>query len=215
MRDFREPWTILDSRRKRPAAAPQPNRLSNRAAEAAGCSTAAVSAASSAVLGRGLRAVCPQGGHDQFVPVDAAEERRSSRDTFWNEAGCRVGAPGTQVLRKEAELETVRLRIPEDLFDDGSQQCSADTAAGRRDGNTLQQRDAFGRGPIPQNGEAGRLVAEQPEEMGVASVTERRKVLLLILAADDGVIAFQAFGRHDVGQIGSGGTSQMKMRHAR
>jgi hypothetical protein len=88
--------------------------------------------------------------------VDAAEERRSSRHAF----------------RNEAEPEAVRLRVQEDHFDDGSQQCSADVVAGFGDGDALQQRDAFGRGPIPQNGEAGRLVAEQPEEIGVMAVTE-------------------------------------------
>ena len=116
--------------------------------------------------------------------MDAADERVAAGNPFRPEAGGLVGSARADIFRKDSQPNAPGLCLFEDRIDDFGKKRPAIPAAGRKNGYSLHQRDAFRRRPITHDGKADRLGAIPGNEIGMTAIGKGSAVLCFLPAAN-------------------------------
>lgn len=149
----------------------------------------------------GSRPIRTQQRHDQFIAVDAAEERAAPSNTFGLETDRLINATRPGVVRKQAERDPIGVGIIENALDKFRQHRLAVPAVRIANGEPLYERHAFARRPVAENSKSDRSQFCTGDEIGVAAFTQRRSMLRIVPAADQMFISRPPLGCHDEGNI--------------
>jgi hypothetical protein len=152
---------------------------------------------SAAPAGRCLeRPIGPDDRHDHLVSVCAAEVSIPTRNALCQKSDLLIGSCSSPVVRKDAKANPVGIGYLEDVIDQLGKKPAAESPPGILHRNPLDQRNTIRRRPIANNCKPGRSIRINGQKVRVASVGHGGAMALLIPAADDGIIAWEAFRSH-------------------